>query len=252
MTQLPQFETVGCNQCRNLSALEFGIKMAFQPIVDVDAGNVFGYEALVRGAEGEGAGAVLGRVTDDNRYRFDQSCRVCAIETASRLGLDSRLSINFLPNAVYRPETCIRATLEAAQTFDFPCNNIMFEVTESEPVRDPNHLAGIFAEYRNQGFITAIDDFGAGHAGLSLLVDFQPDVIKLDMHLVRNIHQDRGRLAVVRGTVATATELGVKVIAEGIEQIAEYEALRELGVTLFQGYLFARPELEALPEPRLP
>jgi EAL domain-containing protein (putative c-di-GMP-specific phosphodiesterase class I) len=252
MRAIHDLQSIGCTQCRNLSALEFAITMAFQPIVDVAAGRVFGYEALVRGTNGEGAGEVLSRVNDDNRYRFDQSCRVCAIETASRLGLDSRLSINFLPNAVYRPETCIRATLEAARTFDFPSNNIMFEVTESEPVRDPNHLSAIFDEYRNQGFITAIDDFGAGHAGLSLLVDFQPDVIKLDMHLVRNIHQDRKRLAVVRGTVATAIELGVQVIAEGIEHQAEYEALHELGVTLFQGYLFARPEVEALPDPRLP
>jgi EAL domain-containing protein (putative c-di-GMP-specific phosphodiesterase class I) len=166
--------------------------------------------------------------------------------------LASRLSINFLPNVVDRPETCIRATLEAADRFGFPCNNIMFEVTESEPVRDPNHLSGIFSEYRNQGFITASDDFGAGHADLSLLVDFQPDVVKLDMHLVRNIDQDHKRLAIVRGTVATATELGVQIIAEGVEHRSEYEALRELGVTLFLGYLFARPELEALPEPRIP
>lgn len=252
MRAKPEPQLPGCSQCRDQSALDFDIAMAFQPIVDVAAGDIFGYEALVRGTRGEGAGEILGRVTDDNRYRFDQTCRICAIETASRLGLTSRLSINFLPNAVYRPETCIRATLHAATSNDFPIERIMFEVTESEPVRDPNHLSRIFDEYRNHGFITAIDDFGAGHAGLSLLVDFQPDVIKLDMHLLRNIHQDRKRLAIVRGTVATATELGIRVIAEGIEHAEEYHALRELGVTLFQGYLFAKPELQALPDPVLP
>lgn len=249
---MPNFEIIGCDRCRELSELEFGITMAFQPIVDIAAGGVYGYEALVRGVDGEGAGAVLGRVNDENRYRFDQTCRVRAIEIASRLGLDCHLSINFLPNAVYRPETCIRATLEAARTFDFPSERIIFEVTESEPVRDPAHLSGIFDEYRNQGFTTAIDDFGAGHAGLSLLVDFQPDIIKLDMHLVRNIDQDPKRLAILRGILATAKELDVAVIAEGIEQPAEFEALHALGINLFQGYLFAKPQLEALPEPWLP
>lgn len=252
MDRTKPFEIIGCDQCRKLAALEFGITMAFQPIVDVADNSVFGYEALVRGSHGEGAGEILGRVNDDNRYRFDQTCRVRAIEIASQLGLRSRLSINFLPNAVYRPETCIRATLEAARTFDFPSRNIMFEVTESEPVRDPDHLAGIFDEYRSQGFLTAIDDFGAGHAGLSLLVDFNPDLIKLDMHLVRNIHQDPKRQAILRGVLATAGELGVKVLAEGVEQTAEYDTLRELGITLFQGYLFARPEIAALPEPHFP
>ena len=92
----------------------------------------------MRGVDGESAGTVLSWVDDTNRYRFDQACRVKAIELASRLGLaslpDCRLSINFLPNAVYRPETCFRATMEAAEEFDFPHSRIMFEVTEGEQV----------------------------------------------------------------------------------------------------------------------
>ncbi len=102
--------------------------MAFQPIIEWSSQSVIGYEALVRGANGEGAAAVLSQVTRKNKYYFDQACRVKAIETATRLGLDKILSINFMPNAVYKPETCIRATIEAADLFGFDIRNIMFEV----------------------------------------------------------------------------------------------------------------------------
>ena len=88
---------------------------AFQPIVDVRDQSTFAHEALVRGVQGEGALSVLQQVDDQNRYRFDQLCRVRAISTAAQLGLTGFLSINFLPNAVYRPDLCIRSTLEAAR-----------------------------------------------------------------------------------------------------------------------------------------
>lgn len=170
------FRAVGCAECRNPEALGFDFTMAFQLILDVEEQRPFAYEALVRGVNGESAGEILGRVNDGNRYRFDQACRVKAIEQASKLGLldipDCLLSINFLPNAVYRAETCIRATLEAAQRFDFPRERLMFEVTEGEQIHDAEHLKRIFAEYGKQGFTTAIDDFGAGYSGLNLLAEF--------------------------------------------------------------------------------
>lgn len=97
------------------------------------------------------------------------------------------LSINFLPNAVYRPEVCIRSTFEAARVHGFPTEKIIFEVTEGEQVQDRAHLVNIFREYRRFGFQTAIDDFGAGYAGLNLLAEYQPDLIKIDMDLVRGI-----------------------------------------------------------------
>jgi EAL domain-containing protein (putative c-di-GMP-specific phosphodiesterase class I) len=241
------FSPAGCRDCRNRQPLDVPITMAFQPIVDVARCTVFGYEALVRGRGGEPAGLVLGKVDDRNRYSFDQTCRVTAIDLASRLGLEGMLSINFLPNAVYRPETCIRATLEAAAEMSFPPSRLMFEVTESEQVRDHQHLKNIFVEYRKQGFTTAIDDFGAGHSGLNLLADFQPDIVKLDMALTRNIDQDRVRRAIVSGIVRLCDELDIRVIAEGIETAGECLALQDEGIELFQGYLFARPGFESLP-----
>lgn len=240
-------ELPSCKRCRGEHALDFSFSMAFQPIVDVRAGGVFGYEALVRGPAGEPASTILSRVHEHNRYPFDQACRVRAIELATRLGLTGYLSINFLPNAIYRAETCIRATLQAADELGFDRERLMFEVTEGEEVEDRAHLAAIFAEYKKRGFRTAIDDFGAGHSGLNLLADFQPDIIKIDMALTRHIDRDRVRRAIVDGIVRTARALGTEIIAEGIETQAERDALVDAGVHLFQGYLFARPGFESLP-----
>lgn len=241
------FEPLGCQQCRNAQPLDIDFSMAFQPIVDVSRQGVFGYEALVRGMGDESAASVLARLDDSNRYRFDQTIRVKAIDLAARLGLDGVLSINFLPNAVYRPEACIRATLEAADQMNFPTNRIMFEVTEGEKIIDHGHLKRIFQEYKRHNFITAIDDFGAGYSGLNLLADWQPDIIKLDMSLTRNIHNDKVRRSVVFGILSVCRDLSIRVVAEGIECLEECRVLAEEGVDLFQGYFFAKPGFEHLP-----
>ncbi len=241
------FTPVGCKECRDKTKLGIDFTMAFQPIVDVSDKSIFGYEALVRGLNNEGADFILSQLNDSNRYRFDQAIRVKAIDLAKRLDLQGMLSINFLPNAVYKPETCIRATLEAAAEMDFPTDRIMFEVTEGEKVIDNDHLRNIFKEYKKHKFTTAIDDFGAGYAGLNLLADWQPDIIKLDMSLTRNVNSDRVRRALVFGIISICKELDIKVIAEGIETIEECLTLVDEGVTLFQGYLFARPGFETLP-----
>lgn len=225
--------------------------MAFQPIMDLRTQRPTAYEALVRGVSGESAAAVLSWVDETNRYRFDQACRVKAISLAAQLGLadlpNCKLSINFMPNAVYRAETCIRATMEASREFKFPHNRLIFEVTEAEPIRNGAHLKAIFNEYRRQGLLTAIDDFGAGYAGLNMLTQFQPHVIKLDMELVRNIDSDPVRQAIASGVALVCERLGIAIIAEGIESEAESAYLSGIDIHYQQGYLFARPGWEALP-----
>lgn len=229
--------------------------MAFQPIVDVETGRPFAFEALVRGPAGQGAGEILGRVTERNRYAFDQGCRVKAIELAARAGLletAARLSINFLPNAVYSPKACIQLTLKTAVTAGMPLDRLIFEFTENERMADPEHVAGIVGCYREMGFGTALDDFGAGHAGLSLLARFQTDIIKLDMDLIRGLESSLPRRIIVDGVARMCRQLGITLIAEGVETFAEYEALRAIGLRYFQGYLFARPGFEVLPTADLP
>ncbi len=241
---------LACKGCATSVGLDVEFSMAFQPIFDAVDDRVWGYEALVRGLSGEGAFEVLSKVSAEQRYRFDQDCRVKAIELASRLfpaGEDLKLSINFMPNAVYEPAACLRATLLAAARCSFPTSSIMFEFTENEEVADTAHLTNIITEYRKHGFTTAIDDFGAGHAGLGLLVEFQPDLMKIDMKLVRGIDSSPARQAVVSGVVGIAEKLGITVLAEGIETEAEFLFLKAAGIRLFQGYWFARPAFEELP-----
>ena len=242
------FEPLSCAQCADAELLDFDFSFAFQPIVDFRKRAVVAYEALVRGLGDEPADSVLGRLNDANRYRFDQACRVKAVKLAAELGLDCDLNINFFPNAVYKPELCIRTTLRAAEFYGFPIERIVFEVTEGERIQDRQHLRGIIEYYQHLGFRTAIDDFGAGYAGLNLLAEYQPDYIKLDRELIAGIDAQRIRQAIVRGIVQTCRELGVGVLAEGVETAEEFGWLQGCGIELFQGYWFARPAFEALPE----
>lgn len=238
----------GCDYCMQAEQLEFDFSMAFQPIVDVKAKTIFGYEALVRGVQGEPAYVVIDKVQNNNSYAFDQMCRVKAITLAKKLGMTQKLSINFMPNAVYKPERCIKTTLRAAREVGFAIDQIMFEFTETEKITDVAHVEKIIQYYSDQGFITAIDDFGAGYAGLGLLSEFQPHIVKLDMALLRGIDTDKTRQAIVKHQVAMLRELGCEVLAEGIETHAEYAWLKAQGITLMQGYFFAKPAFEALPE----
>lgn len=235
------------SKCNCYQELGFKIKMAFQPIVHVNSQSVFAYEALVRGENGESAFSVLSKVNEGNKYSFDQSCRVQAIQSMAALDDHAKVSINFMPNAIYNPNTCIARTLQAADKCNMTKDRIIFEVVESEQPVSNEKLSDIFRVYSDKGFTTAIDDFGAGFSGLNLLADMHPDIIKLDRHLVDYIDQNPRKAAIVRHLVALLSELKITVLAEGVERREEYEFLKGLGVTLMQGYYFARPELECLP-----
>lgn len=239
-----------CVGCREDAKLPFDFKMAFQPIVDMANQRVWGYEALVRGVNGESAFSILSQVSEDIRYRFDQASRVMAIETAGVLfrGRDLRLSINFMPNSVYEPTACIQQSLAAAKRVNFPHKNLIFEFTENEKMTDPAHVQRIVETYRKLGFWTALDDFGAGYAGLRLLARLQPDLIKIDMELLRDIHLSRAKQAIVAGIVGIARALDIQVLGEGVESELELTVLRAAGISLFQGYHFAKPGLMALPD----
>ena len=128
-----------------------------------------------------------------------------AIELAAELGLaetGASLSINFMPGAVYSPQACIQLTLRTAREKGFPLDRLIFEITEGEEVTDRGHLRRIVKEYQKHGFRMALDDFGAGYAGLNLLAELVPEVVKLDMELARNLHQRPAAMAVVQSMAA--------------------------------------------------
>jgi EAL domain-containing protein (putative c-di-GMP-specific phosphodiesterase class I) len=242
----PQSPHSPCQACAEGDDLGFDFKMALQPIVNATDRSIFAHEALVRGPNNEPAGTVFAAVNDSNLYRFDQLCRVRAIELAAALNLETMISVNFMPNAIYQPERCIQTTLEAAARCQFPLERIIFEITESEQVQDIQHLRRIAEHYRQVGFTVAIDDFGAGYSGLNLLAEVPADLLKLDMALIRGVEADTTRQAIIYGVIDTATRLSMRLIAEGVETYEEFKVLRAMGIELFQGYLFARPAFQSL------
>lgn len=241
------YDRLSCDNCSDKSSLDFDFTMAFQPIINCKTNKIYGYEALVRGLNNESAFSIISKVNDDNRYLFDQLCRIKAIALASKLKLETMLSINFLPNAIYKPERCIRTTLDAAKKYNFPAERIMFEFTEVEKIEDSNFVKSIVEYYIKLGFKTAIDDFGSGYSGLGLLADFQTDIVKLDMALIRNIDSDHARQSIVKNCLNIFRDLNITPLVEGIETKEEFICLRGFGVELMQGYLFAKPGFEKLP-----
>jgi blue light- and temperature-responsive anti-repressor len=220
---------------------------AFQAIVDTVAREVFSYEALIRGPANEPAFRVLEQVPDDLKHQFDQDSRIHAIALAARMGLKCNLNLNFLPRSLELCADAIGNTCKAAADNFLPLERIILEVTEGEVIHDHAHFAALLNEYRGMGIKLAIDDFGAGYSGLNLLADFQPDHVKIDMNLVRGIEKHGPRQAIVRGIAQVCEDLGIDVIAEGVETLQEFRWFEDHGVRLFQGYLFAKPGFEKFP-----
>jgi blue light- and temperature-responsive anti-repressor len=228
---------------------DFAVSFAFQPIVDIDSQQIFAYEALVRGRSNESAQSVFAALQASQLHAFDRRARIQAIALAASLGLDTGLSLNFLPQSLETFPDAISSTIDAVRSAGLSERKIFLEVTEGELIRDLAGFSMTINQYRASGIHLAIDDFGAGHSGLNLLADFQPDVIKIDMHLVRNIDSRGPRQAIVRAVIQACDDLGIDVIAEGIETPPEYQWFKRAGVRLFQGYLFGRPAFETLSSP---
>ena len=223
--------------------------MAFQPIVDVSDGwRPFAYEALLRGANGESAGAILAGIPTDDVLAFDAACRNKALELARFLGLRCRLSLNVTAEAVGNYRHGLHATLHTARELGFPSQQLVFEITEQAPIADVQKLSRWMAAARNRGITVALDDFGAGHANIGTLLKLRPRIVKLDMELVRGVDADGCRQALVKGIVSACEGFGSLVIAEGVETEQEFRKLHELGIRLMQGFFIARPEISSLPE----
>ncbi len=241
----PAVQADACGDCRHPAMLP-PMTMAFQPIIDLAAQTIIAHEALVRGADDESAERIMALLTSENRYTFDQTCRVTAIEMAARLGIGCDLHINFMPAAIHEPNACLRQTLTAARLAGFPLERLVFEVVEDREVTDDVNLAGIFAACRRHHFKVALDDFGTGFSGLSRLADLRPEIVKLDRALIAGCDRDPVRLEIIASLASLCRRLQVKLIAEGVETSEELDAIRKTGVNFFQGYFFARPAFQML------
>lgn len=241
-----------CAHCEQRAPLAFDFTMAFQPIVRIFSESIYAHEALVRGPNNQGAGWVLAQVTDDNRYQFDQACRTKAIELAAKLAMPGRLSINFLPRAIYDPASCIKKTIQAAQKYGVALHRLIFELTENEQLDQTDHIRHIVDFYHDTGFTMAIDDFGTGYSGIELLSELPVDIVKLDRSLIDHIDQAPRKQVIVSNLQRMITDLGSELLAEGIERREEALWLADHGLDLQQGFLFAKPAFESLPEVHFP
>lgn len=222
------------------------IKMLFQPIVRVEDMSVYAHEALARGVQSNGKIMNPKLMFDMARvtgmlFNLDRQCREHAIRAAAEHGLKSNVFINFLPTVIYNPEYCLSDTLRWVNELDLDPGKLVFEVVESEEVTDIEHLKQILFFYKKHGFRVALDDVGSGYSSLNKFVQLAPDIIKLDMELVRDIHKIEVKQAVAHALTSMAKISGSMVLAEGVETAEEFAWLKELGVDCVQGYYFARP-----------
>ncbi len=227
------------------------IKMLFQPIIRVADMSVYGHEALARGVRCNGDMMAPGLMFDMARvtgilFNLDRQCRESAIRAAAQKQLQGNLFINFLPTAIYNPEYCLRDTVGWAQQLNFDPAALVFEVVESEEVSDVEHLKRILRYYKERGFRVALDDVGSGYASLNKFVQLGPDIIKLDMELVRDVHKIEVKQAVAQALAHMARKSGCMILAEGIESADEFAWFKELGVDYVQGYYFGKPASEPL------
>ena len=243
----PFAEVVGAIRGRWLVRMVEGdrLRSAYQPIFD-RSGAVHGHEALLRGLAEDGSlvggGRLIGVAEAAGMlFAIDQIGRRYAIEGAARAGLRGWLFVNFDPASIYDPAACLGTTFATVRELGLDPGSVVFEVTESTQARDRGHLLGILDFYRSAGFKVALDDVGAGFSGLSLLREVRPDVIKVDMDLIRGIHADRFRQSIVSHLAAIAHESGALVVAEGIETPEEHAWLQGAGIDLFQDFALGRP-----------
>lgn len=226
---------------------------AYQPIVDTRNRRIESFEALVRGPAGEDANSVMARLDTEALRQFDIDARLRAITLAGQLQLAVRLNLNLLPDSVEAAGgTALTSTVDMATIAGLRVEQLVLEVSERDVIKDSQSFVARANLCRALGVRFAIDDFGAGYSGLNLLADFQPEQVKLDMLLVRDVHRRGPRQAITRGVLRTCEDLGIEVVAEGVETVDEYRWLADEGIHLFQGYLFARPAFERLPEVRYP
>lgn len=187
----------------------------------------------------------------DSLFYLDRSCREFAVRAASEKGLkDYKVFINFIPNSIYDPKSCLQTTLKAASIYNFPPTNLVFEVVESQKVSDINHLSCIINYYREHGFMVALDDLGTGYASIEMLVNLKPDLVKIDRQIINNIHKDSVKQSVFKGILKICEDTEIITIAEGIEREEEYNYVRNY-VDLVQGFLFAKPDKEPITEAEL-
>lgn len=189
---------------------------------------------------------MLERYSGFDKVLFEFVAIKKALLLASNLNLKTKLNLNLTPSSLIDlNETSL--FIDYVISSKVPAEQIIIELTETAIIENKNILKNSLHSFKSAGIQIAIDDFGAGYSGLNLLVDYQPEIIKLDRHLVLGIQSSGPRQVVVRSVVTACNSLGIDIVAEGVETFAEYQWLHQTGIELYQGFLFAKPQFETFP-----
>jgi len=214
---------------------EGGLRPVFQPIVDLASGEPVGYEALTRFADGTPPDRMI---TDAHSVglglELEVACLAAALDASESLAADCWLSLNASPDVILHSSELAGLLRDRSRRF-------VIEVTEHVAIEDYQGVRSALAGF-GPAVSLAIDDAGAGFASLRHVVELAPRFLKLDISLVRHVDRDLTRQAMIAGLIQFAARAGCQVITEGIEEQAELEMLRELGVQFGQGYLLGRPK----------
>jgi EAL domain-containing protein (putative c-di-GMP-specific phosphodiesterase class I) len=221
--------------------------MDFQPIVDARTSELYGVEALVRSAEPSipNPGALL--ETAEQLRRLPTLGR--RIRNLSGQALFARTDIPMLFVNLHPSDLLDVHLIDGDAPLTRIASRVVLEVTERESLVASPLLVERVRRLRELGFRLAIDDIGAGYSGLTSFADLMPEIVKIDMSLVRSIHSSAVKQRTVAALCTLCHETGTLVVGEGVETTAERDCLVELGCDLLQGYLIARPARELPPRP---
>ena len=223
-------------------------QIAYQPIVNVRTQQITAYEALTRGLDGRSFPELVLEMDLATIRRFHRLTACEAIRRAMELGLremNAALCLNMQPDLSEHAVTG-QFVLDVANRYGMHPGKILLELTEDHRLSLPD-LRSLVARNQTAGFVTGMDDFGAGYSGLTMLVECRPEVLKLDRVLVRGVDHDEMRSKVVAAFAEISKSLGMILVAEGVETVAECARLQELGIDIMQGFLFSHPMVDALP-----
>jgi EAL domain-containing protein (putative c-di-GMP-specific phosphodiesterase class I) len=213
--------------------------LAFQPIVNAKHARVFGYEALMRSKEPSlpHPGAVLAAAERLDRLPdLGRRVRALAAEAFARAPERAVLFVNLHTRDLLDPQ--LYEPLAPLSQF---AHRVVLEITERAAIDDVKDIQARVSVLRYSGFRIAIDDLGAGYAGLSSFAALQPEIVKLDMSLIRNVHQSDVRRKLITSMTSLCKDMQMLVVAEGVEVTEERESVETAGCDLQQGYLFSRP-----------
>lgn len=227
------------------------LRVEYQPIVSLENAKTLGWEALTRGPADSCFSSPLALFSFAEEvgmlYALERTCRRLALRNMPSLGKQQKLFINIDPQTINDPYFVKGETKTVLESLGLTPANIVFELTERRSIQDFATFRKSLKHYRDQGYMIAVDDAGAGYSSLQSIVELHPDYIKMDMSLVRNVDTDTVKRALLETFVTFAQKVNCQIIAEGIETSQELQTLIDLGITLGQGYYLARPAFPPLP-----